>query len=164
MTRPADLTRQALITAALAVFAEKGFTAGSVRDITRRAKANGAAVNYHFGGKEGLYREVLRNALAAFENNVRVDDAEAAAGPKPRTAAPARPDAPKARRVLVTAADVLPPPRPASLAITAESASSEPTESPRLFGLKLPGSLAHVGGSVATTVASLGERIWDQLP
>jgi hypothetical protein len=90
--------------------------------------------------------------------------AEAAAGPKPRTAAPARLDAPKARRVLVTAADVLPPPRPASLAITAESASSEPTESPRLFGLKLPGSLAHVGGSVATTVASLGERIWDQLP
>ncbi|MFL5215846.1 MAG: TetR family transcriptional regulator, partial [Microvirga sp.] len=51
MTRPADLTRQALITAALAVFAEKGFTAGSIRDITRRARANGAAVNYHFGGK-----------------------------------------------------------------------------------------------------------------
>jgi AcrR family transcriptional regulator len=76
VTRPADLTRQALITAALAVFAEKGFTAGSVRDITRRAKANGAAVNYHFGGKEGLYREVLRSALAAFENNARVDDAQ----------------------------------------------------------------------------------------
>ena len=82
MTRPADLTRQALITAALAVFAEKGFTAGSVRDITRRAKANGAAVNYHFGGKEGLYREVLRNALAAFENNARVDDAEAETLPR----------------------------------------------------------------------------------
>ena len=59
---------------------------------------------------------------------------------------------------------MLPPPRPASLAIAAEAASSEPTESPRLFGLKLPGSLARVGGNVATTVASLGERIWDQLP
>jgi hypothetical protein len=90
--------------------------------------------------------------------------AGAAAGPKARATAPARPDAPKARRVLVAAADVLPPPRPASLTITAEAAPSEPTESPRLFGLKLPGSLARVGGSVATTVASLGERIWDQLP
>jgi hypothetical protein len=90
--------------------------------------------------------------------------AEAAAGPKARAAAPARPDAPKARRVLVAAADVLPPPRPASLTIAAEAAPSEPTESPRLFGLKLPGSLARVGGNVATTVASLGERIWDQLP
>ncbi len=90
--------------------------------------------------------------------------AEAAAGPKARAAAPARPDAPKARRVLVAAADVLPPPRPASLTVAAEAASSEPTESPRLFGLKLPGSLARVGGNVATTVASLGERIWDQLP
>src|SRR5215217_3461376 len=77
--------------------------------------------------------------------------AEAAAGPK-------------ARRVRVAAADVLPPPRPASLAIAAEAAPSEPTESPHLFGLKLPGSLARVGGNVATTVASLGERIWDQLP
>ncbi|MFL4973257.1 MAG: TetR/AcrR family transcriptional regulator [Microvirga sp.] len=82
MTRPADLTRQALITAALAVFAEKGFTAGSIRDITRRAKANGAAVNYHFGGKEGLYREVLRSALAAFENNARADDAKAETLPR----------------------------------------------------------------------------------
>lgn len=90
--------------------------------------------------------------------------AEAAAGPKARTAAPARPDAAKARRILVAAADVLPPPRPASLAMAAEAAPNEPTESPRLFGLKLPGSLARVGGSVATTVASLGERIWDQLP
>jgi hypothetical protein len=90
--------------------------------------------------------------------------AQAAAGPRARAAAPARPDAPKARRVLVAAADVLPPPRPASLTIAAEAAPSEPTESPRLFGLKLPGSLARVGGSLATTVAALGERIWDQFP
>jgi hypothetical protein len=90
--------------------------------------------------------------------------AEAAAGPKARAAAPPRPDAPKGRRVLVAAADVLPPPRPASLAIAAEAASSEPTESPRLFGLKLPGSLARVGGNVATSVGSLCGCIWDQLP
>lgn len=74
----------------------------------------------------------------------------------------------KPRRTAIAVAatvDVLPPPRPASLAVAAaEFAPAEPAESPRLFGVKLPGSLARVGGTVATTVASLGERIWDQLP
>ena len=82
MTRPSDLTRQALIAAALAVFAEKGFVAGSIREITRRAKANQAAVTYHFGGKEGLYREVLRSAVAAFEESALVDEEQAAALPR----------------------------------------------------------------------------------
>jgi AcrR family transcriptional regulator len=75
LTRQADATRQSLIAAGLAVFAERGFEAGSVRLITQRAKANQAAINYHFGGKDGLYREVLRAALRAFED-------EGAAGAK----------------------------------------------------------------------------------
>src|SRR5215210_8289649 len=78
MTRPADLTRQALIAAATDVFAESGFTGGSVRLITQKAKANQAAINYHFGGKEGLYREVLKAAIAAFEDNALLDEAQAA--------------------------------------------------------------------------------------
>jgi AcrR family transcriptional regulator len=51
--------------AATIVFAEKGYDGGSVRDITRKANANQAAINYHFGGKDGLYREVLRRAFTA---------------------------------------------------------------------------------------------------
>jgi AcrR family transcriptional regulator len=47
------------------VFAEKGYDGGSVRDITRKANANQAAINYRFGGKDGLYREVLRRAFTA---------------------------------------------------------------------------------------------------
>jgi AcrR family transcriptional regulator len=47
------------------VFAEKGYDGGSVRDITRKANANQAAINYHFGGKDGLYREMLRRAFTA---------------------------------------------------------------------------------------------------
>lgn len=55
-----DATRQQLLEAAGAVFAETGFRAATVREICRRAGANIAAVNYHFGDKETLYAEVLR--------------------------------------------------------------------------------------------------------
>lgn len=57
-----DATRLRLIEAAGKVFAEQGFKAATVRDICAMAGANVAAVNYHFGGKEGLYSEVLRFA------------------------------------------------------------------------------------------------------
>jgi AcrR family transcriptional regulator len=67
MSRPADLTKQDLVEAAVSVFAAKGFEGGSVRDIARAAKANQAAVSYHFGGKDGLYREVLARSIAAFD-------------------------------------------------------------------------------------------------
>jgi AcrR family transcriptional regulator len=65
-SRPAERTRQALIEAAVAIFAENGFARGSVRAITQAAGANQAAIAYHFGGKEGLYRAVLRTAIEAF--------------------------------------------------------------------------------------------------
>ncbi|PAW76555.1 MAG: TetR family transcriptional regulator [Pedosphaera sp. Tous-C6FEB] len=52
-------TRQALIEAGGAVFASVGFHNATVREICRRAGANIAAVNYHFGDKDTLYREVL---------------------------------------------------------------------------------------------------------
>jgi AcrR family transcriptional regulator len=74
MTRPAELTRLSLIEAATAVFAEKGYEGGSVRLITEKAKANQAAINYHFGDKEGLYREVLRAALHAFDEFSLIED------------------------------------------------------------------------------------------
>jgi len=76
MTRPSELTRHALIEAATAVFADKGYDGGSVRLITQKAKANQAAINYHFGGKEGLYREVLRAALHAYDDLNLVDDSK----------------------------------------------------------------------------------------
>jgi AcrR family transcriptional regulator len=42
------------------VFAQKGFRDATIREICARAGANIAAINYHFGGKERLYSEVLR--------------------------------------------------------------------------------------------------------
>lgn len=55
-------TRRRLLDAAGEVFAEKGYRAATIREICRRAKANVAAVNYHFGDKERLYAELLRYA------------------------------------------------------------------------------------------------------
>lgn len=53
-------TRKRILEAAAIVFAEHGFAATTIRMICGRAQVNLAAVNYHFGNKEGLYREVLR--------------------------------------------------------------------------------------------------------
>jgi AcrR family transcriptional regulator len=56
-------TRERLLTAAAQLFADRGFKKVTVRDICRTARANVAAVNYHFGDKTGLYREVLQLAI-----------------------------------------------------------------------------------------------------
>jgi AcrR family transcriptional regulator len=63
MTRPSDHTREAIIKAAVHLFADKGFDGTSVRDIVTKARVNQAAINYHFKTKDGLYLEVLRTAF-----------------------------------------------------------------------------------------------------
>ena len=65
MTRPSDITRERIIKAAERLFAERGYDATSIRAIVAKAKVNQAAINYHFDGKDGLYREVLRTAFRA---------------------------------------------------------------------------------------------------
>ncbi len=62
-TRIAE-SKDRLLDAAERLFAARGFAAASVRDITHAARCNVAAVNYYFGGKENLYREVFRRGLA----------------------------------------------------------------------------------------------------
>lgn len=63
MTRPSEITRDRILKAAERLFAERGYEATSIRAIVAKARVNQAAVNYHFAGKDGLYREVL---LASF--------------------------------------------------------------------------------------------------
>ena len=55
-------TRQHLLDVAGQVFAEKGFDRATGKEICQRAGANIAAVNYHFGGRDGLYAAVLAEA------------------------------------------------------------------------------------------------------
>lgn len=55
----AGTTRERLLHAAGRVFAEKGYQTATAKEICELAGVNLAAVNYHFGSKEKLYREVL---------------------------------------------------------------------------------------------------------
>jgi AcrR family transcriptional regulator len=57
-----DATRQALLDAAGAVFAERGLADATSKEICARAGANIAAVNYHFGSRDQLYEAVLIEA------------------------------------------------------------------------------------------------------
>jgi AcrR family transcriptional regulator len=72
--KPTEFTRQALLDHATNVFAERGFDGASVREITRRAEANQAAIAYHFGGKGPLYLEVLRLAVSALSDASALDE------------------------------------------------------------------------------------------
>jgi AcrR family transcriptional regulator len=65
MTRPSEITRERILKAAERLFAERGYEATSIRAIVGKARVNQAAINYHFAGKDGLYREVLRAAFRA---------------------------------------------------------------------------------------------------
>lgn len=53
-----DLTTTALLDAAEQLFADRGFEAVSIREITRAADVNVAAVHYHFGDKQAILRAV----------------------------------------------------------------------------------------------------------
>jgi AcrR family transcriptional regulator len=56
-------TRESLLSAAVVIFARKGYHAATIAEICQSAKANIAAVNYHFGDKENLYKEAWRKAF-----------------------------------------------------------------------------------------------------
>jgi AcrR family transcriptional regulator len=59
VTIPESGSKKKLLDAAEQLFADKGFEAVSVRDITQLAKTNVAAVNYHFGSRDGLLSLVM---------------------------------------------------------------------------------------------------------
>ncbi|MEO5771898.1 MAG: CerR family C-terminal domain-containing protein [Burkholderiaceae bacterium] len=54
-----DPARARLLAEAERIFAEKGYAKASTREICAAAGLNAAAIHYHFGDKDGLYRETL---------------------------------------------------------------------------------------------------------
>jgi len=79
---PASDTKSRLLQAAERLFAEHGFAGVSVRQLTAAAAANLAAVNYHFGSKEGLLGAIFEKRCRPMnEERLRqLEACEAAAG------------------------------------------------------------------------------------
>lgn len=54
-------TRAKLLEAASGVFAKKGYSGATVKEIADSAGVNISLISYHFKGKEGLFRELVEN-------------------------------------------------------------------------------------------------------
>ncbi len=65
-----QITAESLLDVGQRLFAERGYDASSVRDITGSAGANVGAVTYHFGSKDALYRAVLERALVPLRETI----------------------------------------------------------------------------------------------
>lgn len=65
--RNSEATRQALIRSGLELFSDKGFAGTSLDEIARLSGINKALIGYHFGGKAGLYAEILDSVFRPFE-------------------------------------------------------------------------------------------------
>ena len=70
-------TREQLLEVAAQVFCEKGFAGATGKEICKRSGANAAAVVYHFGGMDNLYREVVQAARSQLASSEALEAAVA---------------------------------------------------------------------------------------
>jgi TetR/AcrR family transcriptional regulator len=64
MARPDSRSR--ILAAATPMFARHGLNGVSVRSLASAADVNLSMISYHFGGKEGLYAEILKKQFEGF--------------------------------------------------------------------------------------------------
>lgn len=88
----ADGTRARILAAAEGMFARKGVTNTTLREITKAAKVNMAAVNYHFGSKESLANAVFHDLADRVNNRRRTQIADCVAKADAAGRRPAVPD------------------------------------------------------------------------
>ena len=62
-TKPSQATRKRLIDATARLFAQNGYNGLTLRSVAREANANLAAANYHFGSKDAMVLEMLRERV-----------------------------------------------------------------------------------------------------
>jgi AcrR family transcriptional regulator len=74
---PSDRTKAAILDAAERLYAERGFSDVTLRDIVAAAGVNLAAVNYHFGSKDELIAELFVTRSIA-TNRERLNELKAA--------------------------------------------------------------------------------------
>jgi AcrR family transcriptional regulator len=77
-----DDTRAKLLDAAGPIFAEQGFRAATVREISTRAGVNLALMNYHFGDKEQLYAAAVSHAAGCCRDRVPLPTWSAGTSPR----------------------------------------------------------------------------------
>ncbi|MEN0088087.1 MAG: TetR family transcriptional regulator, partial [Pseudomonadota bacterium] len=65
----AEQTKRAILEAAVNLFGDKGYESTTVRDLIAHAGVNLGAINYHFGGKEGLRFAVIDYLAVEFRVN-----------------------------------------------------------------------------------------------
>lgn len=87
-TPPAELTRAALVRAALKLFGRQGFDGTSTREIAAEAQANIGSIAYHFGGKEGLRAAAADFIVETIQTvaGQALGNSQAAAPPDPEAA------------------------------------------------------------------------------
>jgi AcrR family transcriptional regulator len=80
-----DKTRQRMLEAAGKIFAHGGYRAMTLREVTKEANVNLAAVNYHFGSKTNLMRALIRQRFEPInqERLKKLDEAVASHAPEP---------------------------------------------------------------------------------
>jgi AcrR family transcriptional regulator len=72
----ADATRQALLTAARAVFSSQGYADAGIAEIVTRSGISVGSLYHHYGGKAGLY-------LALWEEHTAAQERRRRTGPDP---------------------------------------------------------------------------------
>ena len=65
-------TREAILIAALRIFAAKGYDAASTREIAAEAGVNHGLIRYYFGNKSKLWKDAVDRAFAALEAGLEV--------------------------------------------------------------------------------------------
>jgi AcrR family transcriptional regulator len=64
-------TRERIMQAAMAVFAERGYQATSVDEIARRAGSSKGGVYFHFANKQAIFEALITDLVAMLESAVR---------------------------------------------------------------------------------------------
>jgi AcrR family transcriptional regulator len=144
-TKKENTVQQRLVHAAAGVFAEKGFSQATIREICRRADANVAAVSYYWRDKESLYRRVIEDLITEQVRNYPLTDALDAS---------LRPEAQLKKFVELFLRRLLETDRPARLAKIMVREMNEPTEA---IGAVFDKSIKPTFDVLTTIVQAVGE-------